>query len=215
MRTVASWRRLAPDSMIAFVFSAWEKTSGSSSASARSSAVSIRSLATSTSPGEELEASELRSERGQCFVRLVLGEHLERTLQARDGVRELPTLPHELGPPGRHACGPMDRVRALEPLDRVLEVAERILGASTGRRLDPRALVQLCPADAVVGELDRTLVGPLGLGIGAERGGALGSTDRACPRAVPSISLSVLGLGRRAPRVEVVRSDDLDDLVLL
>jgi hypothetical protein len=95
-----------------------------------------------------------------------------------------------------------------------LVVTERLLRPGAGGRFDAGMFVEIRAIALVGGELECTLVRALGLRVRAQLGGALGGAGQHVAGR-PLDLFRVVGVGRRPPGVEVMRGDDLDDLVLI
>jgi hypothetical protein len=104
--------------------------------------------------------------------------------------------------------------RGLEQLDRALVVTGRVVRTGADPSHHSGALLEVRPDERLVRQLDRPSVGALRLRVRPERGRTLrGSDDHlACFR--PQL-LGVGVVGCRLVGVEVVRRDDLRDLVFL
>jgi hypothetical protein len=107
----------------------------------------------------------------------------------------------------------MRGARRLEEGDRALEVRAGLVRAGSNRSRRPGSLVQLGLNERLVRQLDRALECPLRLGVRRQRRGPFPSPEEhlAGFRTDP-LSVGIVGGGR--VRVEVMRGDDLDRLVL-
>ena len=165
-------------------------------------------------PGEEHESADLGRERGEVRVGLLLGQDRKRPIHVLEPLLDPAAVPHHLGKARRDARGRMRRVGRLKALHRTFEVPGGLVEAGACVGHHPGSLQELCLQQRVVGELGRPHVGALGLGIRGERRRAVGRSNEHLPRLVADVP-RVLRIRRGVVGVEVMRRDDLGDLVVL
>ena len=201
--------------MTPFVFSASASVSGSNSSSAISRARSSRSSARSRLAREEHEAADLRSEGCQVRVRLLLGEHRKGAIHALEPLLDASPIPGDLGDARRHSCR---RMRGAPPTRRARSRARSSRpprpAALRPRPSLPRARgappARARPRSARAARSNARCASAFAP---SERR-ALGGPDEHLERLRPQLG-GVGVLRRGVVGVEVVRGDDLDDLVLL
>ncbi len=165
-------------------------------------------------PGEEVQSSELRCERGQVGVRLLAGEHLEGPLHPRDRLGEPAVLPDRL----RVACGdPRRRVGValgLEQRESLVEAALRLgsKAVDEGNRAGPLEKLGLEQRD--LGKLGCLVEVPSRLVVRGQRRCPLRRRPQALARLHPELG-GVVRVRRRPVGLEVVRGDHLGDLLLV